>query len=91
MDDNRRGMSNFTAVLLGAIAGAAAVLLYNKDTREKLKLKAKYLMEKGEKTVEEAKTRVDEARDRSREKLAKSLDSASERLKKQPPRRAGLS
>lgn len=77
----KQGMGNFTAAILGVVAGAAAVFLSDRGNREKLKTKARELMEKSEEKVEETKLKVDEAKEKSRQKLADTLGNASNKLR----------
>lgn len=62
--ENDRGMGSFGAALIGMAVGAAAVAWAHKDTREKIKKKARELNDKGTETVEDLKDKIDEKKEK---------------------------
>jgi hypothetical protein len=68
--NQRKGMGVLAAAFIGAVLGAAAVILAHKDTREKIQKRAKKLIQAGQEKTKEAK-----------EKAAKEMEKAKEKVK----------
>jgi gas vesicle protein len=84
-DNNERGMNGLGAAMVGAAVGAAAVILSDKDKRERLKTKYNELMQKGEKSVNRTKEVVDDAKEEGKKKVASELKKAQQKLEEDKP------
>lgn len=81
MTDNQSGIKPLTAAVVGAAVGAAAVILSDKDKRERLMQKAGDLVKSGQSQINQIKEKVDVAKDRGQDKLAESLETASKKIR----------
>ncbi len=71
-----------TAAIVGAAVGAAAVVLSDKDKRERLKQKAQDMLTKGEQKLGEVKMKTDSAKETAKEKLADNMRKGANKLEK---------
>ncbi len=69
-----------TAGIAGAALGAAAVLLSNKDNRDKIKEKFNDVKQTGEDKLNMAKTKLEEVGQQGREKVSEALGQAQEKM-----------
>lgn len=86
-DEKSRGMSPFTAGLVGAIIGAigsaVAIILSKPENRQKLKEKANDLRERGEKALEEMRHKAEEVEDEARERIEEGKEEVEKRISRQ--------
>lgn len=75
-----RAMGNLGAMLMGALIGAATVIMANKDTRKKMMSKLNELMKAGDEKLSEAQNHVEKMKEDSKKKLIEGLDKAKNKL-----------
>jgi gas vesicle protein len=79
-NENDRGGSALKAALIGAVVGAAAVILSNPDSRKKVKDKLSEWMEKGQDKLEQAQEKAGDLKDEGKRKVARGLEKARRKL-----------
>jgi len=77
---NDRGGGFLTAVLVGALAGAAAVILLNEDTRKKVKRRVDKTVRTGEEEIDRLRSEIKKLKADLKEKAAEELEKASRKL-----------
>lgn len=80
MSDNNKGSDTLLAVLFGAALGAAAVILSDKDSREKAVRKFEDLKSEGGKMLDEYEGRALSYKDWGKERLIDELEKLQKRL-----------
>lgn len=84
--DERRGMGTaggmLIGIVIGAVGAAAAFLMSDKKTREKVKDKAQELREKGEKAFSELRQRAEEEKEEAEKEIEKVKRESKERSRK---------
>lgn len=68
-------------VVIGAVAGAAAVALSNKDTREKIEHQVEDLRQRAGSTISGVKKEVKNLETKEREMLANDLEDMSQKIR----------
>lgn len=72
--------SNFLSFLLGLLTGLVALILLDKDLREKAESKALNLKLKGEEKLSDAQSKMESTRDNLEEKAENKLSKAQSKL-----------
>lgn len=80
MNDEMKGNSIMGAAIFGAIAGATAVALLNKDMRKNLKQALVDSLEKGDQKMDELAQRAGEVKDDMAEKAVKKLSQTKKKM-----------
>jgi len=79
-NNNRDGGGFLVATLIGALAGAAAVIFLNEDTREKARKKINQVVSSGEDEIVRLKGEVIKLKTDLKKKTAQELKKASQKL-----------
>ncbi|MDD3679310.1 MAG: hypothetical protein PHX72_00385 [Candidatus Shapirobacteria bacterium] len=79
MSNDRNG-GWITAALFGALAGAAAVILLNEDTRKKVHQKIDQTVKTGGKEIDRLKSEIEDLKVKLQDRAAKELAKASKKL-----------
>ncbi len=74
------GMNALMAGAMGVLAGALAVILYDKNNRTKIKESVNNLLEKGDQKLDEVQQTVEELKTTGKRKLAKQLDKTKHKI-----------
>lgn len=80
MTNNRNGGGFLTAAILGALAGAAAIIFLNEETREKARKKINQAINTGEDEVARLRQEIIKLKTDLKEKTAQELKKASKKL-----------
>lgn len=75
-----RGPDTVTALVTGAVIGAAAVVLSKKENRQKISRKFNDILEMGEDKMNDIEDTIDDLKDKGKKTLANGVERVSEKL-----------
>ncbi len=82
-DDHKREICSWQAALIGAAAGALAVALANRETREKIRGKVNEILGKGREKREWAREKIKDLESQARQRAAEELEKARNKIKEE--------
>lgn len=75
-----RGPDTVTALVTGAVVGAAAVILSKKENRQRISRKFNDVLEMGENKMNDVQESIDDLKEKGKKTLANGVDRVSEKL-----------